>query len=140
MGQQIFEILRNNRLSMTTGRIKIAELFLNSARALTYNEIESIFHTQLDRATIYRTLTTFIEKGIIHSIPTADHSVVYALCKNECTENHHHDEHIHFVCDTCGQTTCLEKVIIPQVKLPEGYTATEFKMIVTGKCGTCVSN
>lgn len=140
MNQHLATVLRNNNLSITESRIKITALFLESKRALSYSEIENKLHDQLDRATIYRTLSTFIEKGILHSIPTADNSTLYALCKNECTENHHHDEHVHFVCDDCGETTCLEKVSIPKVKLPKGYKAVEVKMVVMGKCGVCVLN
>lgn len=83
--------------------------------------------TKIDRVTIYRTLQTFVDKGIIHIIPTSDNSIRYALCKDECTEGHHHDHHIHFVCNKCNNTCCLDDVATPDIKLPKGYIAKRVK-------------
>lgn len=131
------EILRNNNLSVTEGRIHILELFLQSKRALSHAEIEKSMGKHFDRVTIYRTLHTFLDKGLIHSIPTLDNSVVYALCKDECCEGRHYDNHAHFVCDTCGITYCLEEVAIPNVKLPKGFTVKQRDMLLNGKCSQC---
>lgn len=138
MSQEAINILKNSRLSITENRIKILTFFLQAKKALSHSEIENKFNDQLDRATIYRTLSSFMEKGVIHSIPTDDYFTLYALCKNECTENHHHDEHIHFVCDVCKKTNCLDKVIVPTVLLPKGYKAKEVKMIIKGQCNECI--
>src|ERR1700745_2989733 len=98
------EMLRKNNLSVTEGRKKIIQLFLEQAGALAHGDIEKKAGEKFDRVTIYRTLQTFVDKGIIHTIPTADNSIRYALCKDDCSEGHHHDHHIHFVCDHCGNT------------------------------------
>jgi Fur family ferric uptake transcriptional regulator len=82
-------------------------------------------------------LQTFVEKGIIHLIPTTDNSIKYALCKNDCAAGHHHDNHVHFICDECSKTICLDEVNIPVVKLPEGFTSQHTEMVVTGICGEC---
>ncbi|HEX6913908.1 MAG TPA: transcriptional repressor, partial [Chitinophagaceae bacterium] len=76
------------------------------------------------------------EKGIIHTIPTADNSVKYALCKDDCEAGHHHDDHIHFLCDDCGTTYCLDSHI-PAVQLPEGFVAVRTDVVVSGRCGKC---
>ena len=73
-------------------------LFLEQTGALAHGDIEKKAGEKFDRVTVYRTLQTFVEKGIIHTIPTADNSIRYALCKDDCAEGHHHDHHIHFVC------------------------------------------
>ncbi|RYZ49860.1 MAG: transcriptional repressor, partial [Chitinophagaceae bacterium] len=79
------DILHRRQLSSTESRRKILSLFLSSNDALTHGTIEKEVGDKYDRVTIYRTLQTFEEKGIIHSIPTADNAVRYALCK-ECEE------------------------------------------------------
>ena len=115
---QINDILRKNQLSVTDSRKTILELFLHSSGALAHADIEKRSGEKFDRVTVYRTLQSFMEKGIIHTIPTADNSIRYALCKDDCSEGHHHDNHVHFVCNVCATTTCLESVTVPEVTLP----------------------
>lgn len=133
----VHEILRRNHLSVTGSRKNILELFLRSKGALAHADIEKSTGEKFDRVTVYRTLHSFMEKGIIHTIPTPDNSVRYALCKDDCTQGHHHDNHVHFVCDNCGLTTCLDSVTVPEVRLPKGFKPTEVQMIINGICQKC---
>jgi Fur family transcriptional regulator, ferric uptake regulator len=131
------EILKKNELSVTEGRKKILELFLSSDGALAHADIEKKTGENFDRVTVYRTLQTFVDKGIIHHIPTSDNSILYALCKDNCEAGHHHDNHVHFVCNVCNKTICLEEVTVPQVKLPKAFTPNHAEMVVSGICGDC---
>ena len=133
----INEILRKSQLSITGSRQAILGLFLDRKGALAHGDIEKKTREQFDRVTVYRTLQSFMEKGIIHTIPTSDNSIRYALCSEDCTEGHHHDNHVHFVCRSCGRTTCLDSVTVPEVKLPRGFRPTDRQMIVSGICGDC---
>lgn len=133
----IHEILRKNQLSVTDSRKSILDLFLNSNGALAHADIEKQTGEKFDRVTVYRTLQAFMEKGLIHTIPTSDNSIRYALCKDDCTEGHHHDNHVHFVCKVCLKTICLDSVTVPEVKLPTGFKPTDSQMVVSGVCGEC---
>ncbi len=137
MEAQINSILKRNSLSVTSGRKKILELFLENNAALSHGDIEKKAGEKFDRVTVYRTLQSFVEKGIIHSIPTADNSILYALCKDNCSEGHHHDNHIHFICSKCGDTTCLENISTPMIKLPDNFVATKVEVVVNGICKNC---
>ena len=137
INRQIQQLLKRNQLSITDSRSKILELFLQQNGALAHADIEKKSGTDFDRVTVYRTLQTFVEKGIIHTIPTADNSIRYALCKDECIEGHHYDHHVHFVCQECGSTICLEDITVPEVKLPAGYQATQVEVVVNGICKEC---
>jgi len=130
------DILHRRQLSSTESRRKILGLFLNSHDALTHGLIEKEVGENFDRVTIYRTLQTFEEKGIIHAIPTADNSVLYALCK-ECEEGHHHDDHVHFICTACERTICLDDVVSPKINLPKGYVADNVQVVIHGLCKDC---
>jgi len=130
-------ILKRNKLSATESRQKILSLFLKSKGALAHSDIEKKTGESFDRVTVYRTLQSFTEKGLIHLIPTTDNSIKYALCKDDCAEGHHHDNHVHFICDECSKTICLDDVTIPAVKLPKGFTPNHAEMVVTGVCGEC---
>ncbi len=134
---QLFDILKKNQLSITDSRKKILELFLNKAGALAHADIEKNTGEAFDRVTVYRTLQTFVEKGIIHNIPTSDNSILYALCKQDCEAGHHHDNHVHFICNVCNKTICLDDVTIPEVKLPKGFKPKHVEMVVSGVCDDC---
>lgn len=137
MTATIEDILRSNNLSITDGRKSILGLFKLSKGALAHADIEKKSSAQFDRVTIYRTLQTFVDKGIIHTIPTADNSVLYALCKDDCTAGDHHDNHVHFICDTCDTTYCLDHVFIPTVLLPKGFKQKQTDVVVSGICKNC---
>ncbi|MBA2248829.1 MAG: transcriptional repressor [Chitinophagaceae bacterium] len=131
------EILKKNHLSLTVSRQKILSLFLRANGALEHADIEKQTREGFDRVTVYRTLQTFVENGIIHLIPTTDNSIKYALCKDDCEAGHHHDEHVHFICDACNKTICLDDVVVPVVKLPKGFSPKIAEMVVKGICGDC---
>ncbi|TAL50409.1 MAG: transcriptional repressor [Chitinophagaceae bacterium] len=137
MNPRVKDILKRNDMSVTQSREKILNLFLTNTGAITHGDIEYKAGEKFDRVTVYRTLQSFVEKGIIHIIPSPDNTVKYALCKNDCFEGHHHDNHIHFVCTGCGKTECLDDFIIPAVKLPQGYAASNVEIVVNGVCKTC---
>ena len=133
------DILRRKHLSVTDSRKKILSLFLSTPDALAHGDIEKKAGEKFDRVTVYRTLQTFVEKGIIHTIPTVDNSVRYALCK-DCAEGHHHDDHIHFVCTNCNSTICLDDIISPKIDLPEGYVPESVQVLISGTCKKCNGN
>ena len=135
--KNVDEILKKNRLSVTDSRQKIMQLFLNAKGALAHADIEKRAGESFDRVTVYRTLQSFVEKGIIHLIPTKDNSIKYALCKDDCGAGHHHDNHVHFICDECNKTICLDDVTVPVVKLPKGFTRQHAEMVVNGICEEC---
>jgi Fur family transcriptional regulator, ferric uptake regulator len=133
----IKSLLKKNDLSITASRKKILELFVRSKGALSHGEIEKSTGDRFDRVTIYRTLQTFVEKGIIHTIPTDDNSTKYALCHDDCSQGHHHDNHVHFICENCGNTQCLDDVVVPEVKLPRNFQPRLSQMVVKGVCNNC---
>ena len=137
MARDTKDILKKNRLSVTASREKILNLFLDQTGALAHGDIEKRAGEKFDRVTIYRTLQAFVEKGIIHTIPTADNSILYALCKDDCEEGHHHDHHVHFICKQCHNTYCLDNVVTPDIKLPAGYSAKQIEVVVEGVCRQC---
>jgi Fur family transcriptional regulator, ferric uptake regulator len=134
---EVGSLLKRNSLSVTESRKKILQLFLEQTGALAHGDIEKRAGEKFDRVTVYRTLQTFVDKGIIHTIPTADNSIRYAVCKDDCSEGHHHDHHIHFVCNNCGNTYCLDDVVTPEIKLPKGYIAGHVEVVVEGICRNC---
>jgi Fur family transcriptional regulator, ferric uptake regulator len=137
MEDQVHTILKGHGLSVTGVRRRILEVFMRSGAGLSHADVEGNTDDQLDRVTVYRTLQSFLEKGIIHAIPSADSAARYALCREDCREGQHHDNHVHFICSSCGKATCLNDVQVPIVALPKGYKATQTSVVVNGTCPNC---
>jgi len=135
--QKIIDLLKRSGLSITDSRKKILDSFFQKNSALAHADIEDYVGTDFDRVTIYRTLQTFVDKGIIHTIPTPDNAVVYALCKDSCSAGHHHDNHVHFICDNCIKPYCLEQVVVPSIAMPQNFVALQIDMVVSGVCNFC---
>ena len=61
-------LLNSFRLRSTPVREEILHLFLQKDCALSHGDIESEIADYLDRVTVYRTLKTFSNKGLIHKV------------------------------------------------------------------------
>jgi Fur family transcriptional regulator, ferric uptake regulator len=134
------DTLKEYELRHTGCRSDILQSFQNYNFALSHGDLEEQFGERFDRVTIYRTLKTFVEKGIIHKVLDDEGGTKYALCRTtECSHDNHHHDHVHFKCLKCGTTSCIESVHIPVFSLPEGYKRTEVNMLVQGTCPSCVS-
>jgi Fur family transcriptional regulator, ferric uptake regulator len=131
-------LLKDFRLRSTPSRQEILLLFLKKDYALSHGDIEKEISSALDRVTVYRTLKTFLDKGLIHKVLDDEGSLKYALCKAACTATDHHHNHVHFKCIQCGQTNCLD-IEIPAVKLPKGYKAKELNLLIQGVCEHCAA-
>jgi Fur family ferric uptake transcriptional regulator len=131
-------LLKDFRLRTTPSRQEILHLFLRKEYALSHGDIEKEINNALDRVTVYRTLKTFLDKGLIHKVLDDEGSLKYALCNEACTTTGHHHNHVHFKCTMCGQTNCLD-VEIPAVKLPKGYKPKELNILIQGICENCSS-
>lgn len=131
------EILRDFRLRSTTSRSAILDLFIHNDHALSYSDIEKEVAAAFDRVTVYRTLKTFLDKGVVHKVLDDGGSLKYALCNDHCSSAEHHHDHVHFKCTKCGQTNCLEEVEVPAIKLPKGFQASEINLLIQGLCNKC---
>jgi Fur family transcriptional regulator, ferric uptake regulator len=128
--------LTDKKINPTAMRLLVLDSLLNQRSATSLSDIEKSLETA-DRITIYRTLKTFEEKGLIHIIDDGTGSPKYALCAESCDANQHHDLHVHFYCTECKETFCLPNSKIPEVALPDNFTSTEMNLVVKGICSKC---
>ena len=130
------EILRDHELRVTPARLDVIQYFLSQESTVGVSDLNSSFSKQYDRATLYRTLQSFTDHGILHKVLDKEEGSTYALCES-CHDGHHHDEHVHFQCDNCGKSICLNDVEIPEVSLPNGYKLRDANMLLEGTCDKC---
>ena len=104
---------------------------------LTGAEIEQETGPGTDRITLYRTLKSFEQSGLIHRVIDDSDVLRYAACSIECSAEAHFDNHVHFKCGVCAHTYCLSQVAIPAVALPGGFRAERRDYLLSGTCQLC---
>lgn len=130
------KILKDHSLRVTDCRIDVLQMFLDANYALSFRDLEDRF-AAYDRVTLYRTLNSFMENGVLHRIPDDSGFARYGICQDTCTPDHHQHDHIHFKCDECGNIECLPGHYPPRVSLP-GYKVTDTSVILKGVCQHCM--
>jgi len=99
-------------------------------------DIENSFEKS-ERTTLYRTIKTFEEKGIVHQIDDGSGVTKYALCVQGCSCEIETDLHLHFHCNNCDETVCLTDYKIPKITVPNAYIAENVNLVVKGICDKC---
>jgi len=135
--QNLEHILKHHNLRITQVRLEILQFFQTNKNALTHADLETFFSKKFDRVTIYRTLTSFLENGLLHKIPDDSGIAKYALCHHEGTEHTHDDHHVHFKCKKCEKIECLHNLEIPKLHLPEKYKMEHANLLIEGICAYC---
>ena len=139
MPDRIDQILKKYKLKNTSCRHEVLELLLKENHAMSHAELEASVDENYDRVTLYRTLKTFQERGLIHKVLDDNGAAKYAPC-SDCSAGEHHHEHVHFKCNICGNTVCIEDITIPKINLPQGFTIEERNLLVSGTCNKCNKN
>lgn len=129
------QILKRHKLRITDCRMDVLELFLNHKKALSFKDLEDRLN-DYDRVTLYRTLHSFTDHGVLHKIPDDSGFATYGVCHETCDAEEHHHNHMHFKCNECGNIECLDEHL-PKINLP-GYKVEEANLIVNGICQSCV--
>jgi len=137
VNSDVRQLLKDHSLRLTQGRADILGYFLNKNVAIFHGDIENQMDGKYDRVTIYRTLKSFLENGLIHKVLDDKGAARYALSTHAHSGEHKHHNHVHFKCSKCDQTTCLDDVLIPEVVLPEGFQVAESNFLMTGICDKC---
>ena len=133
--RKCIEKLERKGIRVTSIRILVMEALMRASRTMSLADIETELET-VDKSSIFRTLELFEEHHVVHSIDDGSGSVKYELCESEdeCSIS---DMHTHFYCEKCHKTFCLKEISIPQVDLPEGFSAHSINYIIKGICREC---
>lgn len=128
--------LQQKNIRPTAMRLLVLEQLSLQRVAISLSELEKSFEKS-DRVTIYRTLKTFHENGLVHAVDDGSGAPKYALCEEGCECILEKDMHVHFHCKVCAETFCLTNFRIPEIKLPLAFTPEEASMVVKGICAGC---
>ena len=135
MNKEIEEKLVSKDIRPTAMRQLVLQVLMQQESAISLPELEMAFENA-DKSTLFRTLKTFEDKKLVHSIDDGTGALKYALCKSTCVVEHR-DKHVHFICSKCHHTYCLNDFEIPTVDLPTGFTLDSVNVVVKGICAHC---
>lgn len=134
--EKVETILHNKNVRPTAMRLLVYRTLTENPSAISLTDLENLLETA-DRTTLYRTIKTFEEQGVVHPIEDGTGVTKYALCTAYCNAGEHKDLHLHFHCSVCEETTCLTDYSIPKISLPNGYIAQDVNFMVSGVCKNC---
>jgi Fur family transcriptional regulator, ferric uptake regulator len=140
MKETVPDIFHGHKFRQTAARGAVLEVLSKSTRPLGASEIHERLPPAIDLATIYRTLTLFLEKKIVHRARgVGDDGWRYALADSASAKPHTHP---HFVCDGCGRVECLHTSRIPPslqraLKSATPNQVAYVEVLAHGQCPQC---
>lgn len=91
-------------------------------------------HMDIDQATVYRMLETFLQKGLVKRIDLGEGKFRYELSRGE---------HHHFICERCGHiediADCTITVLEKEISEKKGVLVTRHSLEFFGLCKDCQS-
>lgn len=128
-------LLKNNNLKVTKGRIEILKILFQYKKDLTADFIylETKKHgVEMNQSTVYRALEVFAEKNIVDKYPLKDGVFAYDLVE---------DAHKHLLkCCICHkeiEIPCPMRQLSALVKSETGFTLNEHDLVLEGICEEC---
>ena len=136
MDNQYFkDLLHSRALKATSARLNLLVEMQKYESAIPYSAIQEAFKS-IDRVTLYRTLVSLKEHGVIHKAFQENNETYYAICGSKCGKNDHHHDHIHFKCVKCKSVTCEKPNRALKISIPN-YEIHKVTIHIDGVCKLC---
>jgi len=131
--KNIIEVLKEYDIAPSMQRIKILEYLQNykihPTADMIYQALEDEIPT-LSKTTVYNTLKTFTEKGIL---------VALSLFENEVRYEYNTYPHIHFKCIKCNKIYDMDKSFdLYKDDIINGHKVIEHHVNLKGVCKECI--
>ena len=133
--QDMISRLESKGIRPTANRILVMKTLMGEQNPQSLSNLERKM-VSMDKSSIFRTLTLFLEHDVVHAFEDGRGVLCYELCeeKGACD---HHDGHIHFYCESCHRSFCMEDIHIPSFELPEGFYPHSVSFVIKGECPEC---
>lgn len=133
--QDMISRLESKGIRPTANRILVMKTLMVEQNPQSLSNLERKM-VSMDKSSIFRTLTLFLEHDVVHAFEDGRGVLCYELCeeKGACD---HHDGHIHFYCESCQRSFCMEDIHIPSFELPEGFYPHSISFVIKGECPDC---
>lgn len=135
---ECISLLERHGVKATANRIVVVKALAAVNRPLSLAELERGI-ISIDKSGVFRALTLFRDHHLVHVIDDGGDGARYELCHSHACD-HDDDTHVHFYCERCHRTFCIEGQQIPPVALPAGYVMATANYVVKGLCPECTGN
>ena len=135
LDKQAREMLKTVKLYSTQGRVAIVKVLMKAGKPLSQDQIaRRSGKKHFDKVTIYRTLESLLNVGLVHKAFVEKRACHFELANN-CTE---HQCHPHLTCSSCGDTHCLTEISLPMAESPhQGFVIHRQQVRLEGLCPRC---
>ena len=126
-------ILKENELKITQNRLDVLSVFLCSKKAFSLLDLERLFCGKHDRSSIFRSLQTYTERGILEKFCNASGTAVYTLNlhKPDC------DGKSHFKCKDCETVVSLPSLPAEYLQALGKHKIETMNVLLEGTCEKC---
>jgi Fur family ferric uptake transcriptional regulator len=128
-------ILQNAQLKVTTARQAVLEFFAGNDKPVDVSELLVYLKEReidADKATVYRILEVFYEKGIIARMEFGEGKFRYELAGAD---------HHHLICERCGAiediSDCHIDTLEKEIKKKKGFIVKRHSLEFYGACRQC---
>ena len=133
--KDIISKLETKGIKPTANRILVMKALAEASTPLSLSNIEKLM-VSMDKSSIFRVLTLFLEHDVVHAFEDGRGILNYELCEED-GKCDHHDGHIHFYCESCQRSFCMEDIHIPSFELPAGFSPHSVSFVIKGECPEC---
>ena len=133
--EEIVERLEKKGIKATANRVLVYKALMQVERPQSLSALEDALVT-MDKSSLFRVLTLFLEHDVVHAFEDGRGVLQYELCGSEGACNMA-DSHLHFYCESCHESFCLEDIHVPSIDLPEGFTSHSVSFVIKGECPHC---
>jgi Fur family transcriptional regulator, ferric uptake regulator len=133
MTTKAIAILKENGLKITQNRLDVLCVFLGSEKAFTLLDLEKIFSLKHDRSSLFRSLQTYSEKGLLEKFCNANGTFVYTLNRHnpDCNGKSH------FKCKDCETVVSLPNLPTAYLELLGNNKMDTINLLIEGTCESC---
>lgn len=130
------DILQQHGLKNTKLRKAVLSVLIHAEKGLSHQDLSKALDVEFDRVTLFRTLHSFEDAGILHKIIDPNGTAKYAYSTADEADKDHC--HAHFICLKCEEVFCLEESFpLKDVKVPRGFKKNTLDVQVKGICKEC---
>jgi len=141
-------LLKQARLYCTEARVAILTVLQKATGPLRQDQIgrqvadraskgpryEASHLGSLSKVTVYRTLESLVEAGLVHRAFMHNRTWHFELA-DHCSERQCHP---HFTCIRCGVTQCMTDISLPLAQIPrKGFVISRQQVRLEGLCPAC---
>ncbi len=134
---KVEKLLKERGLRVTAPRLAVLGAIADAQSPVSHSQmLELLGDTDWDPATIYRNLVKLRDAELILVVNRANGIDRYALARTKGDQH----SHPHFVCEDCGEVSCLPVELVPAETAAGRWNASVQKAAIQlrGECPDCL--